>query len=151
MSAGRDATRLAGKTVAKPGVSTALTLHFHPLASFCWKALIALYDNEILFTPNKIDLGNPTERRALSRIAEIDLVGREQNLVVVKRDQRFPAKRRQWMEMQRQRRGYSRFGNGLASKTSCVAAGRHFCRIISPPPAGSAGSRCRSIMSGCRS
>ena len=24
-----------------------LTLHFHPLSSFCWKALIALYENEI--------------------------------------------------------------------------------------------------------
>ncbi len=23
-----------------------LTLHYHPLASFCWKALIALYENE---------------------------------------------------------------------------------------------------------
>ena len=29
-----------------------LTLHFHPLASFCWKALIALYENDTPFTPN---------------------------------------------------------------------------------------------------
>jgi glutathione S-transferase len=42
-----------------------LTLHFHPLASFCWKVLIALYENDIPFTPNKIDLGNPVERAAL--------------------------------------------------------------------------------------
>jgi len=42
-----------------------LTLHFHPLASFCWKALIALYENDIPFTPNQIDLGNPAERAAL--------------------------------------------------------------------------------------
>jgi glutathione S-transferase len=42
-----------------------LTLHFHPLASFCWKALIALYENDIPFTPDKIDLGNPAERAAL--------------------------------------------------------------------------------------
>jgi glutathione S-transferase len=41
-----------------------LTLHFHPLASYCWKVLIALYENDIPFTPNKIDLGNPTERAA---------------------------------------------------------------------------------------
>ena len=41
-----------------------LTLHFHPLASYCWKALIALYENDIPFTPNLVDLGNP-ERAAL--------------------------------------------------------------------------------------
>jgi glutathione S-transferase len=45
-----------------------LTLHFHPLASYCWKALIALYENDILFTPNKVDLGNPAERAALLKL-----------------------------------------------------------------------------------
>jgi glutathione S-transferase len=42
-----------------------LTLHFHPLASFCWKALIALYENDTPFTPNMVDLGNAGERAAL--------------------------------------------------------------------------------------
>ena len=42
-----------------------LTLHFHPLASFCWKALIALYENDTPFTANSVDLGNPAERAAL--------------------------------------------------------------------------------------
>ena len=28
-----------------------LTLHFHPLSSFCHKALIALYENGTPFTP----------------------------------------------------------------------------------------------------
>src|SRR3954454_15288677 len=46
----------------------ALTLHFHPLASFCWKALIALYENDIPFTPNQVDLGNPAERAALLKL-----------------------------------------------------------------------------------
>ena len=45
-----------------------LTLHFHPLASYCWKVLIALYENEIPFTPHKVDLGNPTERAALLKL-----------------------------------------------------------------------------------
>jgi glutathione S-transferase len=45
-----------------------LTLHFHPLSSFCWKALIALYENEIAFTPNLVDLGNPAERAALQKL-----------------------------------------------------------------------------------
>ncbi|SIO22389.1 glutathione S-transferase [Bradyrhizobium erythrophlei] len=45
-----------------------LTLHFHPLASFCWKALIALYENGTPFTPNSVDLGNPAERAALLKL-----------------------------------------------------------------------------------
>jgi glutathione S-transferase len=34
----------------------ALTLYFHPLASFCWKALIPLYENGTPFTPQIVDL-----------------------------------------------------------------------------------------------
>ena len=45
-----------------------LTLHFHPLSSFCWKALIALYENDTPFTPNLVDLGNPAERAALLKL-----------------------------------------------------------------------------------
>ncbi len=48
-----------------------LTLHFHPLASFCWKALIALYENDTPFTANKVDLGNPVEREALLKLSPI--------------------------------------------------------------------------------
>jgi glutathione S-transferase len=46
----------------------ALTLHYHPLASFCWKALIALYENDTPFTPNSINLGNEAERAALLKL-----------------------------------------------------------------------------------
>ena len=45
-----------------------LTLHFHPLASYCWKALIALYENDVAFTPNLVDLGNTAERAALVKL-----------------------------------------------------------------------------------
>jgi glutathione S-transferase len=41
-----------------------LTLHYHPLASFCWKALIALYENETPFTPVIVNLGDPASRDA---------------------------------------------------------------------------------------
>ncbi len=41
-----------------------LTLHYHPLSSFCWKALIALYENDTPFTPHLVDLGNPESRAA---------------------------------------------------------------------------------------
>jgi glutathione S-transferase len=42
-----------------------LTLHFHPLSSFCQKVLIALYENGTAFTPNLVDLGDPEQRAAL--------------------------------------------------------------------------------------
>jgi glutathione S-transferase len=45
-----------------------LTLHFHPLSSFCWKALIALYENDTPFTPNMVDLRDETERAALLKL-----------------------------------------------------------------------------------
>mgnify|MGYP000343635543 CR=1 FL=1 len=42
----------------------ALTLHYHPLSSFCWKALIGLYENDTPFTPLVVDLGDPASRAA---------------------------------------------------------------------------------------
>lgn len=45
-----------------------LTLHYHPLSSFCWKALIALYDNDTKFTPHLVDLGNETSRAEFLRL-----------------------------------------------------------------------------------
>lgn len=45
-----------------------LTLHFHPLSSFCWKVLIALYENDVPFTPNKVDLSSPAERAAFTKL-----------------------------------------------------------------------------------
>jgi glutathione S-transferase len=48
--------------------SMPLTLYYHPLSSFCWKALIALYENDTPFTPRMVDLSNETERAALLKI-----------------------------------------------------------------------------------
>jgi glutathione S-transferase len=45
-----------------------LTLHYHPLSSYCWKVLIALYENDTPFTPNLVDLGNASERAALLKL-----------------------------------------------------------------------------------
>ena len=45
-----------------------LILHFHPLSSFCWKALTALYENDTPFTPNLVNLGDPDERAALAKL-----------------------------------------------------------------------------------
>jgi glutathione S-transferase len=41
-----------------------LTLHFHPLASYCHKALIALYESDTPFTTNLVDHFNEAERAA---------------------------------------------------------------------------------------
>src|SRR5690348_3111857 len=56
-----------------PGLSSSevrmsLILHFHPLSSFCWKALTALYENDTPFTPNMVNLGDPGERAALLKL-----------------------------------------------------------------------------------
>lgn len=56
---------------------TALTFHYHPLASFCWKVLIALYENATPFTPLVVDLGNADARdrfKALWPIAKMPVL-----------------------------------------------------------------------------
>jgi len=45
-----------------------LTLYYHPLSSFCWKVLIALHENGTPFKPVSVDLGDPGERAALSKL-----------------------------------------------------------------------------------
>jgi glutathione S-transferase len=46
----------------------ALTLYYHPLASFCHKVLIALYEQGIEFEKRVIDLGNEAEKAELQAI-----------------------------------------------------------------------------------
>jgi glutathione S-transferase len=40
----------------------ALTLYYHPLSSFCWKTLIALYENDTQFKPAMVNLMDATDR-----------------------------------------------------------------------------------------
>jgi glutathione S-transferase len=87
------------------GISVALTLHYHPLASFCWKVLIALYENDIPFTPNVVDLSDPTERArllALSTLGKFPVlqddtrneIVPESSIVVEYLDQHYPGRTR---------------------------------------------------------
>ncbi|UVK40118.1 glutathione S-transferase family protein [Mesorhizobium sp. AR10] len=46
-----------------------LTMHLHPLASFCWKPLIALYENGTPFTSVVVDLGNEQSRAAFLKVS----------------------------------------------------------------------------------
>jgi glutathione S-transferase len=50
------------------GAHMTLKLYFHPLASFCWKALIALYENDTPFEPHIVDLGDPAANAAFKAI-----------------------------------------------------------------------------------
>ena len=45
-----------------------LKLYFHPLSSFCHKALIALYENDTPFEPHIVDLADENSRAAFKRI-----------------------------------------------------------------------------------
>jgi glutathione S-transferase len=46
----------------------ALKLFYHPLASYCWKALIALYETGTPFEPVLIDLNDPSSRADFLRL-----------------------------------------------------------------------------------
>jgi glutathione S-transferase len=46
----------------------ALTLYSHPLASYCWKVLIALYEKALPFQACMINLGDPAERARFEAI-----------------------------------------------------------------------------------
>jgi len=82
-----------------------LTLYYHPLASFCWKALIALYENDIPFTPTLVNLGDADERAAFLKIWPIgkfpvlqdDGRGRvvpESSIIIEYLDTHFPGRTR---------------------------------------------------------
>jgi glutathione S-transferase len=45
-----------------------LTLYYHPLSSYSWKALIALYENGTAFEKRPINLGDPASKAELAAI-----------------------------------------------------------------------------------
>ena len=45
-----------------------LILHAHPLSSYCWKALIALYEKQLDFEFRMVDLGDPAGRAAFASL-----------------------------------------------------------------------------------
>jgi glutathione S-transferase len=45
-----------------------LELYIHPLASYCWKVLLAFYESNIPFTPHVIDLADPAQRAELAAL-----------------------------------------------------------------------------------
>lgn len=47
---------------------TALALYYHPLSSYCWKVLVALYEQETPFTPLQIDADHADAAAALAAL-----------------------------------------------------------------------------------
>ena len=45
-----------------------LVLHAHPLSSYCWKVLIALYENDTPFTLEELDFGDFEAAAAFARL-----------------------------------------------------------------------------------
>jgi glutathione S-transferase len=83
----------------------ALTLYFHPLSSFCHKALIALYENNTPFTPHLVDLGNAESRAAFLKVWPIgkfpvlhdtvdDRTIPESTIIIEYLDQQYPGRTR---------------------------------------------------------
>lgn len=48
-----------------------LKLHLHPLASFCWKVLIAFYENGAPFEPVIVDLGDKAARAEFLKLSPL--------------------------------------------------------------------------------
>ena len=48
---------------------SSLKLYYHPLASYCWKVLIALYESDVPFERELVDLSAPEQRAALARLS----------------------------------------------------------------------------------
>src|SRR5215204_2682639 len=78
-----------------------LVLYFHPLSSFCQKALIALYENGTPFEPRIVDLSDEASRAALLRLWPIgkfpvlrdearDRLSPESSVIIEYLDQHYP-------------------------------------------------------------
>src|SRR5882757_2874036 len=82
-----------------------LTLYFHPLASFCHKVLIALYENATPFTPQLVNLQDEGARAAFRKMWPIgkfrmlreearDWTVNESSIITAYRDQHCPGRTR---------------------------------------------------------
>jgi len=82
----------------------ALILHSHPLASFCHKVLIALYETGVPFEARLVDLGDPAARAEFLKISpwgkmpvlQDDARGRmlfETSIIIEYLDRHYPAAR----------------------------------------------------------
>ena len=80
-----------------------LTLHFHPLSSFCHKVLIALYENGTPFEPRIVNLMDPPEAAAFKKLwpcgqfpvlQDGNRTIPESSIIIEHLDQHYPGKTR---------------------------------------------------------
>ena len=82
-----------------------LRLYYHPLSSFCWKALIALYENGVAFDGQVVNFMDPDDEAAFRKIWPIrkfpvlkdeadDRLIPESSIIIEYIDQKFPGKTR---------------------------------------------------------
>ena len=78
-----------------------LTLYYHPLSSYCMKALIALYENDTPFTPHLVNLQDPASRAEFLKVwpigkfpvlADGDWMVPESSIIIEYLDQKYPGK-----------------------------------------------------------
>jgi len=78
-----------------------LTLHFHPLSSFCHKALIALYENDTRFERHIVNLMDPADAAAFKKLwpcgkfpvlQDGDRTIPESSIIIEHLDQQYPGK-----------------------------------------------------------
>ena len=62
-------------------------LYYHPLSSYCWKALIALYEADVPFEKCLVDLRDPAERAMFLKLTPL---GKFPLLVDAELDRRIP-------------------------------------------------------------
>ena len=78
-----------------------LRLYYHPLSSFCWKALIALYEKGVDFTPQLVDFSDPAQEAAFRALWPVrkfpvlkdeaeDRLIPESSIIIEYIDQKFP-------------------------------------------------------------
>ena len=65
---GKEPVLLSGSEQPPPESDMQLKLYYHPLASFCWKALIALYENGTPFEPIIVDLADASSRENFAKV-----------------------------------------------------------------------------------
>ena len=80
-----------------------LKLYFHPLSSYCWKALVALYENDTPFEPILVNLGEEPSRGDFLKVWPLgkfpvlrdearDATVPESSIVIEYLDQHYPGK-----------------------------------------------------------
>lgn len=90
---------------AIPEAPMSLTLHSHPLASFCWKVLIALHDTGTPFRAELVDFSDPGSQARLLDLwpvgkmpvlhdAARDRVVPESSIIIEYLDRHYPSDRR---------------------------------------------------------